>query len=86
MEALKEYVRIVTPEKAVITYHTLSGLEEKLPKGNFYRVHRSYIVNIKAISSIEGFIVKIGKHELPVSRSERDAFVELVASGKIISK
>lgn len=86
VEALKEYVRIVTPDKSVITYHTLSGLEEKLPKGNFYRVHRSYIVNIKAISSIEGFIVKIGKHELPVSRSERDAFVEMVASGKIISK
>jgi DNA-binding LytR/AlgR family response regulator len=86
VEALKEYVRIVTPDKAVITYHTLSGLEEKLPKGNFYRVHRSYIVNIKAINSIEGFIVKIGKHELPVSRSERDAFVEMVASGKIISK
>lgn len=86
IEALKEYVRIVTKDKSVITYHTLTGLEEKLPKGNFYRVHRSYIVNIKAISSIEGFIVKIDKHELPVSRSERDAFIELVASGKIISK
>jgi two-component system LytT family response regulator len=86
IEALKEYVRIVTKEKSVITYHTLTGLEEKLPKGNFYRIHRSYIVNIKAISSIEGFIVKIDKHELPISRSERDAFVEMVASGKIISK
>jgi DNA-binding LytR/AlgR family response regulator len=85
IEALKEYVKIVTKERSVITYHTISGLEEKLPPG-FYRIHRSYIVNIKAITSIEGFIVKIGKHELPVSRNERDAFVEMVASGKIISK
>jgi DNA-binding LytR/AlgR family response regulator len=86
VEALKEYVKIVLTDKAVITYHTLSGLEEKLPKGKFYRIHRSYIVSIKAITSIEGFSVKIDKHELPISRNERDAFVELVASGKIISK
>jgi DNA-binding LytR/AlgR family response regulator len=86
IEALKEYVKIVTKEKSVITYHTISGLEEKLPSGKFYRIHRSYIVNIKAISSIEGFIVKIGKVELPISRNERDAFVTLVAKGKIISK
>ena len=86
IEALKEYVKIVTKERSVITYHTISGLEEKLPAGKFYRIHRSYIVNIKAITSIEGFIVKVNKHELPVSRNERDAFIELVASGKIISK
>lgn len=86
IEALKEYVKIVTKDKSVITYHTISGLEEKLPAGKFYRIHRSYIVCIKAISSIEGFTVKIDKVELPISRNERDAFVELVASGKIISK
>lgn len=86
IEALKEYVKIVTKDRSVITYHTISGLEEKLPAGKFYRIHRSYIVNIKSITSIEGFIVKVNKHELPVSRNERDAFVELVASGKIISK
>jgi two-component system, LytTR family, response regulator len=86
IEALKEYVKIVTKDKAVITYHTISGLEEKLPSGKFYRIHRSYLVNIKAITSIEGFIVKIEKYDLPISRNERDAFVELVASGKIISK
>jgi DNA-binding LytR/AlgR family response regulator len=86
IEALKEYVKIVTKDKSVITYHTISGLEEKLPAGKFYRIHRSFIVSIQAITSIEGFTVKIEKHELPISRNERDAFVEIVASGKIISK
>ncbi|MDZ4796349.1 MAG: LytTR family DNA-binding domain-containing protein [Bacteroidota bacterium] len=86
IEALKEYVKIVTKDKAVITYHTISGLEEKLPPGKFYRIHRSFIVNILSINSIEGFTVKIGKMELPISRNERDAFVTLVSSGKIISK
>jgi DNA-binding LytR/AlgR family response regulator len=86
IEALKEYVKIVTRDKSVITYHSISGLQEKLPSGKFYRIHRSYIVNIKAITSIEGFSVKIEKVELPISRNERDAFVALVASGKIISR
>lgn len=86
IEALKEYVKIVTKDKSVITYHTISGLEEKLPAGKFYRIHRSYIVSINAITSIDGFMVKIDRHELPVSRTERDPFVALIASGKIISK
>lgn len=86
IEALKEYVKIVTKDKSVITYHTISGLEEKMPAGKFYRIHRSFIVNIKAIKSIEGFIVRIDKHELPISRTERDTFLGLIASGKIISK
>jgi DNA-binding LytR/AlgR family response regulator len=86
IEALKEYVKIVTTEKPVITYHTISGLQEKLPAKNFYRIHRSYIVNTKAVTSIEGNIVKIKGHELPVSRNERDAFVAFIATGKIISK
>jgi DNA-binding LytR/AlgR family response regulator len=86
IEALKEYVKIVTKEKSVITYHTISGLEEKLPSGKFYRIHRSYIVNINAITAIDGFVVKIEKHEIPVSRSERDAFVAMISGGKIIAK
>lgn len=86
IEALKEYVKIVTTEKPVVTYHTISGLQEKLPHENFYRIHRSYIVNIKAITGIEGNIVKIKEHQLPISRNERDAFVDFVSKGKIISK
>jgi DNA-binding LytR/AlgR family response regulator len=86
IEALKEYVKIVTRDRSVITYHTISGLEEKLPPGKFYRIHRSYIVRINAITAIEAFTVRIDKQELPISRNERDDFVALVASGKIISK
>lgn len=86
IEALKEYVKIVTTEKPVITYHSISGLQEKLPAESFYRIHRSYIVNTKAVTSIEGNIVKIKEHELPISRNERDAFIDFISKGKIISK
>ncbi len=86
IEALKEYIRIVTKDKSIVTYHTISGIEEKLLAGKFYRIHRSFIVYIPAIKSIEGFTVKLEKYELPISRNERDEFVLLVSSGKIISK
>jgi DNA-binding LytR/AlgR family response regulator len=86
IEAFKEYIKIVTKERVVVTYHTLSGIEEKLPAGKFYRIHRSYIVNIKAITSVEGTTVKIDKHELPLRRQEKEAFISFIAHGKIISK
>jgi DNA-binding LytR/AlgR family response regulator len=86
IEALKEYIKIRTKDKSIVTYHTISGIEEKLPTGKFYRIHRSYIVSIPAIKSIEGFTVKLDKYELPISRNERDAFVLMVSRGKIISK
>jgi len=86
VEALKEYVKIVTKDKAVITYHTISGLEEKFTHGRFYRIHRSYLININAVTSVEGMTVKIGKHELPISRNEKEAFISFIANGKIISK
>lgn len=86
IEALKEYVKIVTRSRAIVTYHTISGLEEKMPPKKFYRIHRSYLVNINAVMQIEGYTVIIDSYELPVSRNERDAFVDLLVKGKIIAK
>jgi len=84
IEALKEYVKIVTKAKPVITYHTISGLEEKLPAGKFYRIHRSFLVNVKAITRIEGFVIKIDKHNCPLAAIKRVPLLWLVAVEKIM--
>ena len=86
IESLKEYVKIVTTTKPIVTYHSLGGMLQDLPAAQFYRIHRSYIVNIKEISRIEGHSVFVQKHELPISRTEKDAFVAFVAAGKIIAR
>lgn len=78
IEALQKYVRIHTPSVRLVTLMSMSQLEETLPTGQFVRIHRSYIVNLDKIDSIEGNIVHIGKQQLPLSKGQREAFLEWV--------
>jgi two-component system LytT family response regulator len=77
LEALKEYVNIVTADSRMMIYKRMKELEEQLP-ANFTRIHNSYIVNIDHIQHIADNQVVIGKAKLPVSASYRDAFLQLV--------
>lgn len=78
VEALQKYVRINTATDKVMTLMSMSQLEEKLPSDKFIRIHRSFIVNLDKISSIEGNMVNVGKHQLTISRGQKDAFLEWV--------
>lgn len=68
IEALKDYIRIVTDSKSIVTKYVLSTLEEMLPSGEFLRVHKSYIVSIENIESYNADCIQIAKHELPIGR------------------
>jgi DNA-binding LytR/AlgR family response regulator len=68
VESMKDYIKVVTKEKTIITKQSLSSLEESLPPELFVRIHRSYIVAINKIHSYTSELVAIGKEELPVSR------------------
>lgn len=54
-----------------ITHSTLSNMEDRLPESSFQKVHRSYIVNLSAISSIEEAKLNIGRAIIPISRAFR---------------
>ena len=68
IESLKDYLKIVTTNKTIITRQSISSLEEMLPKNAFLRIHRSYIVAISRIDSFYGDTVEISKNELPIGR------------------
>ncbi|MBC7868362.1 MAG: response regulator transcription factor [Gloeobacteraceae cyanobacterium ES-bin-316] len=68
IEGLRDYIRIFTASKTVITKHLLSTLEEMLPSDAFLRIHRSYIVSISKIDSYNADTIEIAKKELPVGR------------------
>jgi DNA-binding LytR/AlgR family response regulator len=78
IEALQKYVRIHTLSQRIVTFMSMSQLEEILPTGQFVRIHRSSIVNLERIDSIEGNMVHIEKHQLPISKGQREAFLEWV--------
>jgi DNA-binding LytR/AlgR family response regulator len=68
VEGLKDYIKIVTDTKTIVTKYVLSTLEEMLPANEFLRIHKSYIVAINKIDSYDADIIHIGKHQLPIGR------------------
>lgn len=69
IESLKDYLKIHTESGTILTRETISNIEVRLPRAAFLRIHRSYIVAIKAIRSFTHEYVEVGKMMLPVSRS-----------------
>lgn len=68
IEGLRDYIRIFTTSKTIITKHLLASLEEMLPSDAFLRIHRSYIISIGKIDSFNSDTIEVGKKELPIGR------------------
>lgn len=71
IEALKDYVKIVTTGKSIVTKQPISSLEETLPAALFLRIHRSYIVAVKRIDAFTHELIEVAKQQLPISRMYR---------------
>jgi two-component system LytT family response regulator len=69
VEALGDYVHIITGQSKHIVYSTMKAVEEKFPSARFVRVHRSFIVNFNRIQALEdNSVVVEGKH-IPVGQT-----------------
>jgi two-component system LytT family response regulator len=66
IEALGDYVTLYTPTKKYLLHITLKAIEPKLPHDKFIRVHRSYIVNMDCIDTIEETTIYINKKPIPI--------------------
>ncbi|CAN5492483.1 LytTR family DNA-binding domain-containing protein [soil metagenome] len=68
IESLGDYVKYCTFDKKYVTHSTLKAVEEKMDKGHFMKVHRSYIVNLRKINNIEDNTLYIGDSVIPISK------------------
>ena len=68
IEGLKDYIKIVTGSKTIVTKYVLSTLDVVLPSDEFLRIHKSYIIAINKIDSFNADCIEIAKHELPIGR------------------
>jgi len=66
IEGMKDYVKIFTKEKVIITLLTMKFFEANLPLNDFIRIHKSYIINVDAIKSISGNEVEMKNMKLPI--------------------
>lgn len=80
IEGMKEYVRVhLTNQKPVMTLLSMKAVEETLPSDKFMRVHRSFIINLEKVTTIERFrIVYDDKTRIPVSDSYKEQFQEFL--------
>lgn len=76
-ESQKEYVRVMTTTDDILTYRRLKDIEAQLPI-HFARVHQSFIVNIRHMTSIQDNHIHIGEKRIPIGEKFRDSLMELV--------
>jgi two-component system, LytTR family, response regulator LytT len=80
IEGLKDYVKVFTQNapRPVLSLTSLKLLESKLPENKFMRVHRSFIVNLGKIDTIERSRIVFGKEYIPVSDQYKEKFQEFL--------
>ena len=79
IEGLKDYVKIYTTDnKYTLTLISLIKLENLLSSKSFARIHRSYIINIKHVKSIQKNKVVINDKRLPISESYKTSFFDRI--------
>lgn len=69
IESFSDYIKIHLEDKTIVTRETISNIEAKLPKKEFLRIHRSYIVSISKIDSFTNEFIEVKKKAHPISRS-----------------
>ncbi len=79
IEGLKEYVSIFTDQnKRIVSLQSMKKLEQNLPEKLFARIHRSYIVSLAKITSVERNRLFVGDKSLPISESYKKYFFEKI--------
>jgi DNA-binding LytR/AlgR family response regulator len=81
IEGMRDYLRIHCVNKKIMTLQGFNELEQLLPSLLVCRVHKSYMVAINKIESIERSRIKIADQLIPVSETYKEAFLQLIKSG-----
>jgi DNA-binding LytR/AlgR family response regulator len=76
VEGMENYVVIYTATQKYVTLLRMKNIEETLSTGDFLRIHKSYIVSTRAVTSIDGNEVIVGGKRLPLSREKKAEILE----------
>ncbi|WP_342329727.1 LytTR family DNA-binding domain-containing protein [Pedobacter sp. FW305-3-2-15-E-R2A2] len=83
IEGLKDYISIYTKAERIITLQNMKKMEETLPNGQFIRVHKSYIIALDKIESIERSRISIFGKVIPIGDTYRDEFFKHIDNKNI---
>ena len=74
IEGMKDYLRIICTDKKIMTLLSFAKIEESLPANKFCRVHKSFIVAIDKIKSVQRGVILIADKRIPVSNTYKNIF------------
>lgn len=84
VESMQNYVKIHLSDKVHIVHQTMIATEGMLPERSFFRIHKSFLVNLSHIDTIKGDRIYIAGRELPLSKYRRDDLFKIVVNNKLI--
>ncbi|MDP9076913.1 MAG: LytTR family DNA-binding domain-containing protein [Bacteroidota bacterium] len=86
IEAMANYITLYTTTDKLVVYLTIKGILEKLPAEKFIQVHKSHIVNLGFVSTIEGSMLHVGKTKITVGQSFYDDVMNAVLKDRFIRR
>lgn len=84
VEAFADYVKIFLNDRKIVTLQTMKKMGAKLPSDIFSRVHRSFIVNRKAVQSFSTSVCEVNGEKIPVGKNYKNDFIKLMKSNPIL--
>jgi len=83
IEGLKDYVKIYSGKRPLLTKCTMKHIENKLPAEHFIRVHKSFIVAFSKIESIENNRIIMGEKRIPIGNQYKQGFYKMLESKRL---
>ena len=83
IEGVKDYIFIHTSSSRLMVLSSMKAAEEKLNNQSFMRIHRSHIINTQYVDALEGNLIHIGKHRIPVSKQYKSDLLQRVVGNKL---
>ena len=80
INAAVDYIEVQTKNKKYLVHSSMNKTKEKLPSNNFYRIHRSTIINVNHIKRIDRDFVEINQEALKIAPSKKEDFLNFINS------
>jgi len=86
IEGMSNYIMLYTTTGKLVVYLTIKGILEKLPPNNFIQVHKSAVVNVDKISSIDGNMLYIGEHKVSIGANFSDDVMKKILGDRFLKR
>lgn len=78
VESLGDYIKVHTSNQNLVVYKTMNAISNSLPENKFFRVHKSFIINLEKISYVEGNQIAIDNNKIPIGQKYKSIFLDTI--------